>query len=183
MGDGRTARHVTPSSTAAALTPHRVLRILSHTILPMPPMKLLHDPAVHRDIRARLASLQPDSVRRWGQMSVDQMLWHVSEALRAALGQSQLAPAEASIPKPLLRFFVLNLPWPKGAPTHPGFVAGERYDFEEQKQRCLQLVDAFVQRDIASPWPESPLFGRVGGRFMSGLQAKHLEHHLQQFSA
>jgi hypothetical protein len=49
-------------------------------------MPLLHD------------ALRPDSPRRWGRMSVGQML----------------------CPRPLMKFIVINLPWPKGAPTQFG---------------------------------------------------------------
>jgi hypothetical protein len=146
-------------------------------------MKKLHDPEVSRAIRARVQRLSPDAVRRWGKMSVDQMLWHVNETMRAALGQTTPPPDKRPIPHSLLRLLVLAAPWPKGAPTHPSFVCGERYDFEEQRALCLRLMETFVARDIEAPWPVSPTFGRVKGRFMSRLHAKHLDHHLKQFSA
>ena len=146
-------------------------------------MRPLHDPAVRSSIRARVQSLTPNAVRRWGKMSVDQMLWHVNEGLRWALGERQLAPVKTAMPKPLLKFFVLNLPWPKGVPTHPSLVAGDRHYFDEQKARCLDLVDAFVARSIDARWPDSPGFGPVDGRFMSRFHHKHLDHHLKQFSA
>jgi hypothetical protein len=36
---------------------------------------------------------------------------------------------------------------------------------------------------MESAWPESPIFGRVTGKFNSRLQAKHVDHHLRQFGA
>jgi len=117
-------------------------------------------------------------------MTVDQMLWHVNAALCAALGQSKHeAVKPPPIPKPLFRFMVVNLPWPKGAPTHPDFVAGQRYDFEAEKARCLELIDTFAKRSVDSPWPDSPIFGPVTGSFMTRVQAKHIDHHLKQFGA
>ena len=35
----------------------------------------------------RLKALRPDAQRRWGKMSVAQMLWHVNEAMEGALGR------------------------------------------------------------------------------------------------
>ncbi len=147
-------------------------------------MPAFHDPIVHDRLRARLEALTPDAPRQWGQMSVDQMLWHVNESLRSALGQAQHKPKKPPpIPRAMFRFIVLNLPWPKGAPTHPECVAGRRYNFSEEKAQALQLIDAFASRSIDGPWADSPVFGPVKGRFVSRLQAKHLDHHLRQFGA
>ena len=117
-------------------------------------------------------------------MSVDQMLWHVNEALATAIGEIQMPRQRSVMPPAFLRFVVLNVPWPKGAPTHPSYVAaGKRCDFETEKTRCLRLLEAFCRKGIDSSWPESPSFGRVSGRFQSRFQARHLDHHLRQFSA
>jgi hypothetical protein len=144
-------------------------------------MPLLHDPATCATIRARVDALRPDAVRQWGKMTVDQMLRHLNIALGATLGQGSHRPLKAPMPAPLFRFFAVNVPWPKGAPTHPDFCVGERCDFNAEKARCLTLIDEFVKKPIDSEWPESPLFGRVTGKFNSRLQAKHVDHHLRQF--
>lgn len=44
-------------------------------------MPLLHDAAHREALRGRVGSLRPGSQRRWGKMTVDQMLWHVNETL------------------------------------------------------------------------------------------------------
>ena len=46
----------------------------------------LHDAQCKADILRRLKTLRPDAERRWGKMSVAQMLWHVNEAMEGALG-------------------------------------------------------------------------------------------------
>ena len=53
---------------------------------------LLHDAQHRADILRRLRALQPDAARRWGKMSVAQMLWHVNEAMEGALGRSVAEP-------------------------------------------------------------------------------------------
>ena len=50
-------------------------------------MPMLHEPAFHEAVKYRLKSLQPTAKRQWGQMRVDQMLWHVNTALENALGR------------------------------------------------------------------------------------------------
>ena len=144
-------------------------------------MPVLHDPAIHASVRSRLQALRPDSPRQWGKMTVDQMLRHLNIALSAALGHTPHSPRKMPLPGPLFRFFAANFPFPKGAPTHPEFVVGERYDFDAEKTRCLALLDEFTRKPMDSVWPESPIFGRVTGKFSSRVQAKHLDHHLRQF--
>jgi hypothetical protein len=146
-------------------------------------MPELHDSAVRASLEARLKSLTPSSPRRWGTMSADQMLWHVNQALLMALGEGDFKPHKPPMPRALLRFFVLNLPWPKSAPTHPQCVASGGHDFEAERAQCLALIGRVAQRPIGGSWPESPSFGPVTGRFVSRLQAKHLDHHFKQFSA
>jgi hypothetical protein len=76
-------------------------------------------------------------------MTVDQMLWHCNEAIDASLGRIDIPQMKLPLPAPIIRFMVLSLPWMKGAPTHPDFVAGERYDFAQQTARLLASIDEF----------------------------------------
>ena len=146
-------------------------------------MPLLHDQAVRSRIERRLQALTPDTRPRWGKMSVDQMLWHLNQAIAGALGEIQVTPLEKKPPLPgwLMKFLVINAPWGKGAPTMPGFVAKGSYDFEAERTRSIRLLQAFVAKPIESEWPRNALFGAVTGRDVSRLHAKHFDHHLRQF--
>lgn len=144
-------------------------------------MALLHDGATRSEIDQRIRSLRPDSRGRWGKMTVDQMLWHVNRALGLSLGEVTIGPGFPPLPAPMLKFVVLRLPWFKGAPTHPDFVARAHYDFEGERDRLLALVDRLVQKPLESDWPRHPAFGAMTGRDVSHLMAKHLDHHLRQF--
>jgi hypothetical protein len=146
-------------------------------------MTILHDPSVKASIRARLEGLRPDAPRKWGTMTVSQMLWHCNQALEQSLGRLNAPPAPKPLPQALLKFVVLNLPWPKGAPTNPAFVASAPCDFECERTRSLQLVEELAARNIEGEWPKNVDFGTMRGRDWSKLMAKHLDHHLKQFSA
>lgn len=142
----------------------------------------LHDPAVRDSFRTRIQALGPQTERQWGKMSVDQMLWHINQAFRNAVGDFDMAPFKSPIPRPLLKFFVFRVPWPKGAPTAPEMTAGSRYSFEAERDRCLALIERMTRRDMDEPgWGRSPVFGHMTGREWSRLNAKHLDHHLRQF--
>jgi hypothetical protein len=144
-------------------------------------MPTLHDAACRSAIIKRIENLRPGSDRRWGKMSVDQMLWHVNEALTDALNDVPAPPQKAIFPRALMKFVTLNLPWPKGAPTVPAFAASGRHDFHTERARCLRLIDALTARTLDGDWPTHPIFGRMSGRDVSRLHAKHLDHHLTQF--
>ncbi|MGH9255564.1 MAG: DUF1569 domain-containing protein [Vicinamibacterales bacterium] len=144
-------------------------------------MKKMHDPSYRAQLVQRVQALRPDTQRKWGTMSVDQMLWHVSDALALSIGDMTIPVEKPPMPRGLLKFIVLNLPWSKGAPTHPAFVAKRNYDFTAERARCLQLIDTLASRELHAEWPIHPVFGRMTGEQVSRLHAKHLNHHLAQF--
>lgn len=144
-------------------------------------MRSLHDASYRSQIVQRIQALRADSERRWGKMTVDQMLWHVSDAMALSLGEMTIEPAKPPIPRGLLKFVLLNLPWGKNAPTHPSFVAKQRYDYDAERARCLALVDRISSMDLNGHWPVHPMFGPMRGSEVSRLHAKHLNHHLTQF--
>jgi len=114
-------------------------------------------------------------------MAPDQMLWHVNRALAVAMGDVQVDSQRPPLPRPVMKFLVLKMPWPKNAPTNPAFVAKDRYDFEAERGRCLTLIEKFSQKPLDGVWQEHPFFGRMTGSELSQLQARHLDHHLTQF--
>jgi len=142
---------------------------------------MLHDEAYRTRIIDRLRTLRHDTARRWGKMSVDQMVWHVNGGLSMALGQIEVPARNLLVPRPVIRFVVLNLPWPKGVPAMPMFVASRSYDFEPERARCLKLIEQLAAKPLDDKWPAHPLLGSVSGRDASRLQARHLNHHLKQF--
>jgi hypothetical protein len=143
----------------------------------------LHDSEIRSSILTRVGALQPTARGRWGTMTVDQMLWHVNEALAHAVGEGDIAAVKPPIPRRVIKFIVLHFPWGKNAPTNPRFVATANHDFESEKARCLRLIDALANRTIDGVWLDHPTFGPMVGEEVSRLQAKHLDHHLRQFGA
>jgi hypothetical protein len=142
----------------------------------------MHDPQHKAEILRRLKTLSPNAARRWGKMSVSQMLWHVNEAMEGALGRIQAEPMKVPLPRPLLKFLVLNFPWGKGAPTLKRWVPqSDNYDFASEQARCLRLVGELASKPLEDVWPDSPTLGRMRGGEVSRLHAKHLNHHLTQF--
>jgi len=143
-------------------------------------MALLHDPQVRSSIEQRVRALTPDTRPAWGKMSVDQMLWHVNQALGLSLGTVTVGRGGPPLPAWILRALI-NIPMPKGVPTHPELVAKKAYDFNAERARLLNQIVALTARPLDSTWPKHPAFGQMSGKQVSTLSHKHLNHHLTQF--
>src|SRR5690606_232109 len=100
-----------------------------------------------------------------------------------SVGEGGIDDVTPPLPRALIKFLVLNLPWTKGAPTNARFVATGTHDFEAERAECLRLIDAIARRAMDGVWVDHPVFGAMTGRDISRLQAKHLDHHLRQFGA
>ena len=147
-------------------------------------MPMLHDPVVRSSIESRLDAIRADSPRQWGSMSVDQMLWHVNQFLALiARRRNAWRRRRVPIPAPIMKFFLIYMPWPKSAPTNKSAVANGEHDFEAERARCKELIAKFVSRPVEGPGRSIRASAPCSGKFASQLQAKHLDHHFRQFNA
>ena len=55
-------------------------------------MKSIWETAAQRELSDRLSTLSADRRALWGKMSVQQMVCHLAESLRMALGELPVAP-------------------------------------------------------------------------------------------
>ena len=141
---------------------------------------LLHDPGAHAAIRKRVESLTPQSQRRWGKMTIGQMLHHANLVLAESLGEYKGVRNIKGFPKTWVRWMILNGPWGKGAPTRPDMVVNDPYDFDAEKTRMLEMLDRAAGKSMTAEWPDSANFPMTG-RHWSQLNWRHLDHHLRQF--
>ena len=145
-------------------------------------MSILHDAQTKESIKRRVAALTPAAERRWGRMTVDQMLWHLNCGIENSLGRFAVEDVKLPMPYAVVKFFVLNFPWRKGkTPTAREFVARDKYDFAAEQARLLRLIDEVTTKPLDVQWPNSAFMGPMTGRDWSRLGAKHLDHHLSQF--
>jgi hypothetical protein len=116
-------------------------------------------------------------------MSIDQMLWHVNVSMREAVGEYHPRIKPLPLPKPVMRWAVMNLPWGKGMRTREDMYPTSTHNFEQQKAECLSLIDRIHRQPLSATWPESVTMGRMTGKHWSRLTARHLDHHLRQFGS
>jgi hypothetical protein len=66
----------------------------------------------------RLARLSPEAKGEWGKMSAPQVVCHLAESLKMALGDLPVASRHLPIRYPPLKQFIVYVaPFPKSAPT------------------------------------------------------------------
>ena len=131
----------------------------------------------------RLARLTPDHRARWGRMNAPQMVTHLAEAMRMALGDLPCEPKY--VPwryAPIKQLVVYWLPWPQGAPTAKELLARQPDgDWDAGVAELRALVERLARRDPRAPWPEHPAFGTLSTRGWGVLGYRHMDHHLRQF--
>jgi uncharacterized protein DUF1569 len=116
-------------------------------------------------------------------MSVDQMICHLSDQLRIALGQISGKPRPGPFHNPLGRRIAIDfLSWPKGKIKGPKEAFTTRPTSLPKDVVTLEsLLDQFAARAGQRNWPDHPIFGRMSGPLWGRLTCKHFDHHLRQF--
>ena len=149
-------------------------------------MKNLLNPYDRESLIERLGQLNPEGTRQWGTMTASQVLPHLTDPLRTAIGERDVPIMNSMFSKPLISdLAVWILPWPKGAPTADEFIPSKKGtppgEFERDKQTLLLTIHHFCNQPADRPYRPSPVFGRLSHRAWGRLMWRHLDHHLRQF--
>lgn len=145
-------------------------------------MKTVWQPADKQELLTRIAQLQNASLPQWGKMNCGQMLAHLTEAMRMALGDLQIKPKPGPLRYWPLKPLILDwLPFPKGAPTAPELIARSPQDIGPEVVALQKLLDRFTANTARQDWPEHPVFGKLSSQQWGALIYKHMNHHLRQF--
>lgn len=147
-------------------------------------MQSLFTPADREALSARLAALEPGTLRQWGSMDPGQMLLHCTRGLEPATGDRPMKQVFlGKLVTPFIRRFVLGeKSFRRQVPTDPTFVVTHSCDFEAERTRLATMIDRFVRRGSDSAAKAvHPFFGRLSGDEWGRLAYKHLDHHLRQF--
>jgi Protein of unknown function (DUF1569) len=152
-------------------------------------MKTLADERSRAELHERLTTVRPDSAARWGRMSSHQMVCHLADACRMALGEKVVSPASGLRQRTLVKWIALYAPmrWPPGLPTRPEIdqhSCGMRpADFAEDVRTVAALLDRIAARPREGVWPPHPIFGRMSPAAWLRWAYLHTDHHLRQFGA
>jgi len=147
-------------------------------------MKTIWDESAQREIRGRIAKLEADRRGAWGRMSAPQMVCHLAESLKMALGEVSCEPKKMPIRYPPLKQLIIYVaPFPKNAPTAPELLQRSPAEWRSDVADLDALVGRVAARRGSRDWPDHPAFGRLTERAWGVLMYRHMDHHLKQFGA
>lgn len=149
-------------------------------------MKSLFKEAEYKEIRKRVENLQADNTRQWGKMTIAQMMAHCSIGFEKAIGKLPFEDKSNFIMRTLVKKIVLNAvkkgDLGKNQKTFPEFAITEDKDFDTEKKRLLENIDAFYKYGEKNEIGRHPYFGNFSKDNWGALQYVHTNHHLTQFS-
>ena len=134
----------------------------------------------------RINNLTPETQRKWGKMSVNQVLAHLNVAYDLTFMPEKF-PKPSFIAKFLLSRFVKpkitnEIPYKQSLPTSPAFIIADERNFEEEKAKLIGNIQRVQQLGKeAFEGKENINFGKMTAQGWNNMFAKHLNHHLEQF--
>ena len=134
----------------------------------------------------RINNLTPETQRKWGKMSVDQVLAHLNVAYDLTFTPEKF-PKPSFIAKFLLSKFVKpkitnEIPYKQSLPTSPVFIIADERNYEEEKAKLIGNIQRVQQLGReAFEGKENINFGKMTAQCWNNMFAKHLNHHLDQF--
>ena len=150
-------------------------------------MMTLESPRVRTELLDRLGRLRPDSARQWGRMSAHQMVCHLCDSARMAIGEREVSPATGLYQRTLLKWIALYapLPWPPGILTRPEVdqIAGGTHpgEFSMDIETLRGLTARLAEEAPRIAGRFHPIFGRLSRRAWMRWAFLHMDHHLRQF--
>jgi uncharacterized protein DUF1569 len=141
------------------------------------------------EILERLRQVRPEGRRRWGRMSAHQMVCHVADALRMAIGQKPASVHAGLLRRTVLKWIVLYAPiaWPAGISTCPEIdqeLGGTRpAEFAADMAQVETLLELVTAENRTLERQSHPVFGRMSDADWLRWGYLHVDHHLRQFGA
>jgi Protein of unknown function (DUF1569) len=139
------------------------------------------------NIISRINRLNGTESAGWGKMNANQMVCHVTDQFRIALGEKGQPEKKAGLlGRTLIKFLVLKvIPIPKNVPTSPKVDQMKDgtppTDFESDRQTLLGYIEKFTTMPDDFAWIPHFKFGTLSKKEWAILAHKHLDHHLKQF--
>jgi hypothetical protein len=145
-------------------------------------MKSIFDKEVQEEILRRAKTLKPYSVRLWGKMSVEQMLWHLSAQLRIGLGDIAMKPwFNKIISRIAVWTFGIRIPWSNNLMTAKEMKNDNPASFQVEQDNFLITFDRFLAKAEHFKYSPHPIFGEMSREEWGKIAYKHIDHHFRQF--
>jgi hypothetical protein len=145
-------------------------------------MRSIFNPRDHLGLHERIQQLKTTSKARWGRMTALQMVAHLSDSLRMASGELEVAPKKMPFRfSPLKELVLYVLPVPTGVLTSPELIARKPADWSIEVADLRDQLNGLVQRGPEALAPIHPALGKMSAKQWGVLIYRHMDHHLRQF--
>lgn len=135
------------------------------------------------NVLSRIEKLHPDTQPLWGNMSVNDMLFHCS-AIHEEVMKGTANNNKASLKQKVIRTIVLRglRQLPKGVQTKPRYIRPKEdtTTFLANKNRLLLSISHIVNH-AGDIYGSHPFFGPLNTTKWRRFLYMHLDHHLRQF--
>ena len=150
-------------------------------------MKTLLNVRDRNEVLDRLTGVRSESQRRWGRMSAHQMICHLSDSFRAALGEKQPSQSTTLFKRSFFKWAALWLPfhWPHGIKTRPEMDQEQGGTPPEEFASDLEKLHILFERFYRSEgeFAPHPVLGQLSRTERMRHAYLHMDHHLRQFGA
>jgi Protein of unknown function (DUF1569) len=151
-------------------------------------MKTIANDSDYQIIVNRIRKIKIDSHRQWGQMTAHQMICHLCDPLKIALGTKSATDRSSFMLRNVVKSLVLwGLPTPRGkVKTVPEMNVQkgggtQPIHFEADVENLLKLLQALKEKKASDSLQSHPAFGAMDYAEWCRLSYVHIDHHLQQF--
>jgi hypothetical protein len=149
-------------------------------------MRTLESKSDRESIAGRISALTSSDRRRWGKMTAHQMVCHLCDSYKFAMGEKSVSMATGFLQRTLIKFIALQAPvrWPHGVSTRPeleqGVGGAAPVEFERDRGQLLSIIDRFCN-SATDQKIQHPFFGPMTRQEWMRWGYLHADHHLRQF--
>ena len=153
-------------------------------------MNSFRDQACLAEIEQRLRRVSVSSPRRWGRMTANQMVCHLTDAFQSHVGERLVTDASSLWTRSLMKWVALYgpAPWPKARiaavpELDPHRDGTQPSEFPHDVERLERSLRVFVTAAREGRCVRHPLFGPLSADQWLRFGYLHADHHLRQFGA
>ena len=137
----------------------------------------------------RFEQINENSERQWGKMNVNEMVCHITDQLRMALGEIDYRDKSSFVSRTIIKFlavYVIQAPKEKVQTLYeldPMKGGTQPTQLEQDKTVFVEKLQMLCDRAPDEPLHAHGTFGKMSRRQWGILIYKHLDHHFRQFNA
>lgn len=135
--------------------------------------------------KERFNAIQANTPRKWGKLSPEDMVLHLSGITALSLGDRTAKKIGNIFTYTIGKYLIFYvLPWPKGKIKVPEeWTPVSQMTLDAERAKLFALMDRFVERSTREPDAimSHPMFGDCKLKFWQRIHGKHFNHHLTQF--